>query len=279
MIRVLFLLIDGGDDFLMLYDELLFEMHGRLEHDRDLTDSQVLRQIDLLLSETAHKGYLPLSEREALRNRLFNALRRLDVLQELLDDDSVTEIMVNGTEGIFIERRGRITKWNTSFKSRQKLEDVALRIAAGVNRTASELNPVVDARLDGGERVSIVMQPVALNGPVITIRRFPKQPITMKELILWGSISEDACRYLAILVRSRYNIFISGGTGSGKTTFLNSLASHVPPDERIITIENKTCFCCLSLSFSNLSKCLNNRAFACAILCYLLIADSIVITK
>ena len=222
----------------MQYDELLLEMHSRLEHDRDLSDAQVLRQIDLLLSEASHKCYIPLPERETLRSRLFNALRRLDVLQELLDDDTITEIMVNGTEGIFIERRGRISRWDTHFESRQKLEDVALRIAAGVNRTASELNPVVDARLEGGERVSIVMQPIALNGPVITVRRFPKKPITMSELIRWGSLSEEVCRYLTILVKSRYNIFISGGTGSGKTTFLNALAAFIPQDDRIITIED-----------------------------------------
>ena len=160
----------------MNYEELLALLHRRLEHDRDLTDSQVYAQIDLLLSETAHRAYIPLFEREMLRSRLFNALRRLDVLQELLDDDTVSEIMVNGTEAIFVERRGQITRWDRRFESREKLEDISLRIAAGVNRTASELNPVTDARLQQGERVSIVMRPVAIDGPVLTIRRFPPDP-------------------------------------------------------------------------------------------------------
>ena len=228
----------GKDRPPMLYEEMLSAIHERLEHSRSMPDEEVYRKIDELLSEISRKNHLLLSQRAALRTRLFNALRRLDVLQELLDDDEITEIMVNGTDGIFIEKNGRISRWHGSFRTQEALEDIALRIAAGVNRTANELNAIVDARLPGGERVSIVMQPIAIAGPVLTIRRFPVHPITMEQLIRWESLTDKAGRFLNLLIKSRYNIFISGGTGSGKTTFLNALSSGIPKDERIITIED-----------------------------------------
>ncbi len=220
------------------FEELHARLMDRLERYRELSDEEILDRIDSLLLEAVHEQYLPLYERLELRTRLFNAVRRLDILQELIDDDAVTEIMVNGTESVFVERAGRITQWEKRIDSQEKLEDIVQQIAAGCNRVANEAAAIVDARLGGGERVNIVMKPVALNGPVITIRRFPDEPITMEQLIDWGSVSAEAASFLKLLVRSSYNIFISGGTGSGKTTFLNALSSYIPRDERIITIED-----------------------------------------
>lgn len=169
---------------------------------------------------------------------LFNAFRKLDILQELLEDESITEIMINGLENIFVERGGEIYLYEKKFVSKKKLEDIAQQIASGCNRTINEAEPIVDARLPDGSRVNLVLPPVALNGPVITIRKFPKEGITMKRLIEWGSISAEAAEFLEKLVKARYNMFISGGTGSGKTTFLNALSQFIPEDERIVTIED-----------------------------------------
>lgn len=169
---------------------------------------------------------------------LFNAFRKLDILQELLEDESITEIMINGVENIFVEKKGEIYQYEKRFVSRKKLEDIAQQIASGCNRTVNEAEPIVDARLPDGSRVNLVLLPVALNGPIITIRKFPKEGITMKHLIAWGSISREAAEFLEMLVKAKYNMFISGGTGSGKTTFLNALSQFIPEDERIITIED-----------------------------------------
>ncbi|MBR2996270.1 MAG: CpaF family protein, partial [Lachnospiraceae bacterium] len=165
-------------------------------------------------------------------------IRKLDVLQELVDDPGITEIMINGTENIFIERNGKTTRYARRFTSRQKLEDVIQQVVAGCNRVVNESSPIVDARLENGARVNVVMAPVALNGPIVTIRRFPDKPIGMSDLIRFGSLSEEIASFLKKLVAAGYNIFISGGTGSGKTTFLNALSDFIPEDERIITIED-----------------------------------------
>ena len=211
----------------------------RLEHHRDLSDDEIREKIDELLLEVTHTHHIPLSGRLALRSMLFNSIRRLDILQEILDDDSITELMVNGCRGgIFIEREGQLLRWYRSFTDQEKLEDLVQQIVAYSNRSANEANAIVDARLEGGARVSIVMPPVAADGPIITIRRFPNHPIGIRQLIEWGSISSQAVSFLQKMVVSRYNIFISGGTGSGKTTFLNALSSFIPKDERIITIED-----------------------------------------
>lgn len=210
----------------------------RLERYRELSDEEIYERIDELILESDTSNYIRLAKRNEIRRELFNSVRRLDILQELVDDDSVTEIMVNGTEGIFIERGGGIVRWEKSFSSREKLEDLVQQIVARCNRVANESVSIVDARLENGARVNVVMAPIALNGPIITIRRFPDQPISMEQLIQWNTVSRQAAEFLEKLVRAGYNIFISGGTGSGKTTFLNALSNYIPKEERIITIED-----------------------------------------
>lgn len=220
------------------FQEMRRTLMERLEGYREIQDEEIYYRIDSLIQEAGAEYYIRLSDRNTLRRELFNSIRRLDVLQELIDDDSVTEIMVNGTEGIFVERAGQLFEWGKKFASQEKLEDISQQIVGKCNRIVNESVPIVDARLDNGARVNIVMPPVALNGPVITIRRFPDHPISMDQLIRWGAVSQEVVTFLQMLVRAGYNIFISGGTGSGKTTFLNALSHYIPKDERIITIED-----------------------------------------
>ena len=214
------------------------KLRERLDQTREMEDQEIYRQIDDLILEETRNRYVSLKRKEALRTELFNSIRKLDILQELIDDDSVTEIMVNGTEGIFLERNGRLLCWEKKITSKEKLEDMVQQIAGRCNRIVNESVPVADARLSDGSRVSLVLPPVALNGPVITIRRFPKNPIHMDRLVELGAVTTEAAAFLRALVRSGYNIFISGGTGSGKTTFLNALSDCIPKEERIITIED-----------------------------------------
>lgn len=214
------------------------ELRSQLQGIRDINDQEIYNQIDRLILKESKKEYLALEQKQSIRKRLFNTVRRLDFLQELLDDDEITEIMVNGTDGIFIEKAGKIRKWDHYFFSRERLEDLIQQIAGRCNRVVNEANPIVDARLENGDRVSIVLFPAAVNGPILTIRRFPRHPISMGQLIEWNSITEEASEFLKKLVGTGYNIFISGGTGSGKTTFLNALSDFIPKQERIITIED-----------------------------------------
>lgn len=219
-------------------NDITTELHGRIDMSRDVPDAEIQELIDDMVVRFGKEYTLSLKERQELSNEIFYSIRKLDILQELVDAPYVTEIMVNGTDNIFIEKAGRLIKYEKKFESRQKLEDVIQQIVAKCNRAVNEASPIVDARLENGSRVNIVLAPVALNGPIVTIRRFPEHPISMEDLINFGSITAEAADKLRKLVLAGYNIFISGGTGSGKTTFLNALSHYIPKTERIITIED-----------------------------------------
>lgn len=218
------------------------ELHRRIMTEMDLSreieDEELMDVIHQVLEEVSEEEYLPLQEKINYGKELFNALRKLDILQELLEDEEITEIMINGTEHIFLEKDGQILESDKHFLSVAKLEDVIQQIVSDCNRFVNESSPIVDARLPDGSRVNAVLKPVALNGPIVTIRKFPKEFITMEKLLQWNSISTEAAAFLEMLVCAKYNIFISGGTGSGKTTFLNALSHYIPKTERIITIED-----------------------------------------
>lgn len=210
----------------------------RIPMERELSDEEVREIIDSTIMESGRELKLSLPEKQKLSRELFYTIRRLDILQELTDDPKVTEIMINGKDHIFIEREGRLYRWEKCFSSNEKLEDVIQQIVARCNRSVNEASPIVDARLENGSRVNVVLAPVALNGPIVTIRRFPEKPIRMEDLKRFGAINDELIAFLRQLVIAGYNIFISGGTGSGKTTFLNALSNFIPKDERIITIED-----------------------------------------
>jgi len=210
----------------------------QLDMTKEVDDEELTGIIHQILKEAGEKEYLSLDAKTSLGRELFNAFRKLDLLQEFLEDEEITEIMINGTQNIFYEKRGKIYCSDKRFISRDKLEDLIQQIVAGANRIVNEASPIVDARLSDGSRVNVVLSPIALNGPIVTIRKFPKDSITMRQLIEWQSVSEEVAAFLATLVSAGYNIFISGGTGSGKTTFLNALSQFIPKDQRIITIED-----------------------------------------
>lgn len=218
--------------------ELQEMVHQRLDLSTELSDEAIGDVIDEVIMEKSRNMYMSSVTKLTLRQELFNAIRRLDLLQELIDDKSVSEIMVNGADSIFYERNGKIYTWDRHFESREKLEDVIQQIVSRSNRQVNESVPIVDARLSDGSRVNVVLDPVALNGPILTIRKFPEEAITMEKLIEWESLSQEAADYLKILVQAGYNIFISGATSTGKTTFLNVLADYIPKTERVITIED-----------------------------------------
>lgn len=205
---------------------------------QEIIDEKVLELIDRSLLEHLDIGYVSLEGRIRLRKELFNAVRRMDVLSDLLEDDSITEIMINGYDQIFVEKDGRIQSFSQSFESEDRLASIIQQIVAGCNRLVNEAVPIVDARLPDGSRVNVVLPPVALDGPTMTIRKFPKEKMTMERLIELGALDEETAGFLKLLVKARYNIFVSGGTGAGKTTFLNALSDYIPKTERIITIED-----------------------------------------
>lgn len=204
---------------------------------RDITDEELWALIDEAISQP--DGDRPsLRTREATREQVFHALRGLDVLEELLEDPQITEIMVNGYQHIFYEKKGQLIQWDKQFSSGEKLEDVIQSIVAAGNRVVNEAAPIVDTRLRDGSRVNIVLAPIAIDGSVITIRKFPEHPMRMEDLLALGSLSQEIADVLKQLVQAGYNMFVSGGTGSGKTTFLNALSGYIPHSERVITIED-----------------------------------------
>ncbi len=202
------------------------------------SDAEIESAIEEVVFNWSRENYLSIQEKEEIIDRIFNGMRRLDILQPLLEDQTITEIMVNGPECIFIERGGGLEAVDAVFESRKKLEDVIQNIVSKLNRVVNEASPIVDARLQDGSRVNVVLSPIALEGPILTIRKFPEKSISMEELISFGSLSQEAAEFLKQLVRAKYNILICGGTGSGKTTFLNVLSNYIPQEERVITIED-----------------------------------------
>lgn len=218
-------------------ENLREQVREELQNCRQIEDDELYACIDRVINQAAGREYLPLGQRLKLRKRLFDGFRRLDILQVLVDDPEVTEIMVNGKDDIFIEKQGTIFRWDQGFEQSGRLEDMIQQIVSRINRSVNVSQPIADARLADGSRVHVVLPPIALNGPVVTIRKFP-EPIDVDKLVAWGSVSEEAAECLEKLVKARYNLFISGGTGSGKTSFLNAMSGFIPGTERVITIED-----------------------------------------
>lgn len=221
-----------------LKEGLYRQVQQRLDTHVDMSQEQLQEVIEQVVLEEAARSRLSAAEKNRYRKELFEAFCGFDILSDAIGDFGITEIMVNGPEKIFVERQGQLLPYGKRFSSGEKLEDLVQTIVSKVNRQVNEAHPIADARLENGDRVNVVLPPVALNGPILTIRRFSAKPITMEELIAWGSMSREAADYLQVLVESRYNIFISGGTGSGKTTFLGALAACIPKEQRVITIED-----------------------------------------
>lgn len=210
----------------------------KIDVTKDISDEEVHSYIDEEILKNESLSACSVWEKLRLKREVFNGLRRLDVLQELVDNPSITEIMINGYQDIFVEEKGQIRRWNNTFSDREKLEDVIQQMVSKANRVVNEASPVVDFRLEGGSRANVILPPIALNGPIVTIRKFPEKAMDMEQLISFGAISREVAQFLEKLVRARVNIFVSGGTGSGKTTLLNILSNFIPKDERLITIED-----------------------------------------
>lgn len=221
-----------------LISEIKASISNKIDLKRNLSDVEINEIISKSVFEKSKQLFLNSSQKKEIIETIFNSFRRLDILQPILDDPNVTEIMINGPNNIFIEKHGKSQKFELQFESSQKLEDIIQVMVTAVNRTVNESTPIVDARLKDGSRINVVLPPIALNGPIVTIRKFPEKPIDIEKLIEFGSLTEDAANALKKLVKAKYNIFIAGGTGSGKTTFLNALSNFIPNDERIITIED-----------------------------------------
>ena len=219
-------------------DDIYREIVERTVDGGEYSDEELYELIEEKVLKKSHEVYIVQSEKESITKSVYNSMRGMDVLQELIDNPDITEIMVNGPDNIFVENSGKIEKYPERFMDVHKLEDVIQQIVSKVNRVVNETSPIVDFRLTDGSRVNVVLPPVSLEGPVVTIRKFPEKPMTMKKLVQIGSLSEEAAQFLEKIVKAGYNIFISGGTGSGKTTFLNALSDYIPQDERIITIED-----------------------------------------
>ncbi|MBQ7944804.1 MAG: CpaF family protein [Lachnospiraceae bacterium] len=224
--------------YLSCKEEVYQQIMREIDLSREISDEEMQNLIDDMVISQGREYGLSLMERQELARELFYSIRRLDILQELVDEKDITEIMINGMGRIFIEKDGRMMPWDKQFTSKEKLEDVIQQIVSKCNRVVNEASPIVDARLENGSRVNIVLAPVALNGPIVTIRKFPEKPIGVEDLISYGSLTKEVAQELEKLVIAGYNIMVSGGTGSGKTTFLNALSQYIPKTERIITIED-----------------------------------------
>jgi pilus assembly protein CpaF len=221
-----------------LFITLRSEIRFSLDMTASLDDEALLTHIEnTVLADDRLKNITSTKKWQWVR-RLYDSFRGLDILQPLVDDPTITEIMINSYDEIFVEQRGHVTQMPLKFESQERLEDIIQSIVAKVNRVVNESSPIVDARLKNGSRVNIVLPPVALKGPTMTIRKFPENPVTLEQLITWESLTQEAAQFLKTLVKCKYNIFVSGGTGSGKTTFLNALSQYIPADERVITIED-----------------------------------------
>lgn len=205
---------------------------------RDLTEEEIHEAIDLRMKREIRSQPIDMPSRERLHNNIFHEIRQLGILQSLIENPEITEIMVNGTSGIFIETKGVLKQLDIRFESKEKLTQVIWQITADCNRAVNDASPIVDARLKDGARVNVVLDPVAINGPILTVRRFPQKPITMEELLKLGSLTGECRDFLKAVVQAGGNILVCGGTGSGKTTFLNVLSQYIPPAERVITIED-----------------------------------------
>lgn len=203
-----------------------------------LSNDELTAEIEAIVDEQTRDRYYPISVRVQLVQQVYSSIRGFGILDSIISDDNITEVMINGPDNIFIEKAGKLTKLDASFESKKRLEDIIQRIVGMAGREVNQANPICDTRLPDGSRVNVVLPPIALCGPTLTIRKFSKTPMTIEKLIEYGSITEEIAQKLELLVRAKYNIFISGGTGSGKTTFLNALSNYIPKDERVITIED-----------------------------------------
>lgn len=203
-----------------------------------ISDEELAERIDQIVTDRLKDIYCPIETKVSISQQVYSSIRGFGLLDSIISDDSITEVMINGPENIFIEKKGRLTRLDKKFESQRKLEDVIQRIVGLAGREVNQANPICDTRLPDGSRVNVVLPPIALCGPTITIRKFSKEPMTINKLIEYGSITQEIADKLELLVKAKYNIFISGGTGSGKTTFLNALSNFIPKDERIITIED-----------------------------------------
>lgn len=210
----------------------------KLDTSREVSEAELLTYINEELEFFSRETCMTIKNRRSNRREVFNSIKRLDILQDILDDDTVTEIMINGYDSIFIERKGHLIRYDKSFESKERLEDIVQQIASKSNRIINETTPILDTRLSDGSRVNVVLSPVSIDGPTVTIRKFYDTPLTMARMIELNSINDEVATFLKRMVEERINIFISGGTGSGKTTFLNALSNYIPKGERLITIED-----------------------------------------
>ena len=205
---------------------------------KELSDNELREKIENLVEIRLANVYVSIEQRVAIAEQIYSSIRGFGLLDSIMTDDNITEVMINGPKNIFVEEAGKVRKIERTFESERKLRDVIQRIVAQAGREVTEANPIVDTRLPNGSRVNVVLPPISLNGSIVTIRKFSKEPMTMKKLIEYGSLNEGIASLLELLIQARYNIFVCGGTGSGKTTFLNALSNFIPKDERIITIED-----------------------------------------